>query len=254
APIWSWQDNIFLKPGNEFGEEVREKFEGLPSSEAGWAEYAPPYDQMIIEASKDPKKTSIGWMTRIKPLFLNSGRILLPLYSDGFNFSLMAISDDDGETWIPSLPLVGRGPIQPALAQKKNGEIMAILRDSGDAPGRLHKSFSQDEGMSWSASKKTNIPNTASVELLVLDDGKWVFVGNDVDDGRYRLSLFISDDEGTTWRGKAYLENEKKGFGSFSYPSLVQAPDGMVHITYSYHLEEGGKSIKHIIINPNNFF
>ena len=253
APIWSWQDNILLKPGEEFHQEVAKRFEQLPENNSGWSEYAPQYDQMIIEASKDSKKSSIGWMTRIKPVVLTSGRILLPLYSDGFNFSMMAISDDDGATWFPSKPLVGRGPIQPALGQRENGEIMAIMRDSGDAPTRIHKSYSQDEGMTWSASEKTSIPNTASVELLVLDNGTWLFLGNDIDDGRYRISLYISDDEGQTWRGKIYLEDEKKDVGGFSYPSLIQDIDGMVHITYSYHLNEKGKSIKYLKIDPKNF-
>lgn len=253
APIWSWQDNILLKPGEEFYQEVAKRFEELPENNAGWSEYAPQYDQLIIEASKDSKKSSIGWMTRIKPIVVNSGRILLPLYSDGFNFSMMAISDDDGATWFPSKPLVGRGPIQPALGQRESGEIMAIMRDSGDAPTRIHKSYSQDDGMTWSASEKTSIPNTASVELLVLDNGTWLFLGNDIDDGRYRISLYISDDEGQTWRGKIYLEDEKKEVGGFSYPSMIQDTDGMIHITYSCHLDEKGKSIKYLKIDPKNF-
>ncbi|SHN24778.1 Predicted neuraminidase (sialidase) [Cyclobacterium lianum] len=254
APIWNWQDNILLKPGSEFHEEVVSKFSELPENNSGWAEYAPKYDDMIIEASKDSKKTSIGWMTRIKPLVLQSGRMLLPLYSDGFNLSMVAISDDDGATWTPSLPIVGRGPIQPALAQREDGEIMALMRDSGDAPNRLQRSFSTDEGMTWSAAEKSSIPNTASVELLTLDNGLWVFLGNDVDDGRYKLSMYVSDDEGRTWRGKIYLEDEKKGFGGFSYPSLIQDVDGIIHATYSYHLENGDKSIKYVKIDPNNFF
>lgn len=254
APIWGWQDNILLKPGEEFHEEVVKKFQDLPENTSGWSEYAPKYDDMILEASKDSKKTSIGWMTRIKPLVLQSGRLLLPLYSDGFNFSLVAISDDDGVTWTPSLPIVGRGPIQPALAQRKDGEIMALMRDSGDAPNRLQRSFSTDEGLTWSAAEKSTIPNTASVELLELDNGLWVFLGNDVDDGRYKLSMYISDDEGRTWRGKIYLEDEKKDVGRFSYPSLIQDVDGKIHATYSYHLNNGDKAIKYVKIDPNNFF
>ena len=73
APIWNWQDNILLKPNDSFATEVEAKFKKLPSNNAGWAGYAPKYDQMIIEASKDTKKRSIGWMTRIKPwLFLTT--------------------------------------------------------------------------------------------------------------------------------------------------------------------------------------
>ena len=251
APRWQWQDNILLKPDNSFPEEIAGKFKDLPELNAGWAEYAPPYDRLIVEASKDPAKRSTGWMSRIKPLILQDGKILLPLYSDGFNLSLLAISEDHGTSWLPSLPIVGRGPIQPALARKKNGDIIALMRDSGDAPGRVQKSVSKDGGASWSAARKTEIPNTASVELLVLANGHWAFLGNDVDDGRYRLALYLSEDEGETWKWKVYLEDRKKVEGRFSYPSLIQSPDGLLHMTYSYHLNDKEKSIKYISLDPD---
>ena len=250
SPIWEWQDNIFLKPDNKFVTEVEKKFKEMPDSQAGWASYAPKYDDMIKEASKDLLKRSLGWMTRIPPITLQSGRILLPLYSDGLNFSIVAISDDDGTTWRPSLPIVGRGPIQPALAVKRNGDIVAYMRDSGDAPARVHKSISTDNGESWSLSQKTDIPNEASVEILVLNDGKWIFLGNDINDGRYKLSLFISDDEGATWKWKDLVEYQADKNGSFSYPCLIQTKDGMLNITYSYRVAEDKKSIKHVVIDP----
>jgi predicted neuraminidase len=204
-----------------------------------------------VEASKDATKTSTGWMTRIKPLQPGNGKILLPLYSDGFNLSLIAISEDDGATWKASLPIVGRGPIQPALAQKKNGDIVALMRDRGDSPSRVHKSVSTDGGESWSATVKTDIPNTASVELLRLRDGKWGFVGNDADDGRYRLSLYISEDEGETWKWKVRLEDHQKGDGSsYSYPCLLQDEKGLLHITYSSRTSETEKSIKYVVVDP----
>ncbi|QGY47292.1 exo-alpha-sialidase [Maribellus comscasis] len=251
APVWEWQDNILLKPGEEFESEVEEKYAEMPELEHGWAGYAPLYDNLIIEASKNKVNRSIGWMTRIKPLILESGRIILPLYSDGYNFSICAISDDDGETWRPSKPIVGRGPIQPALALKTNGDIVAFMRDSGDAPARVHKSISKDKGESWTYSVKTDIPNTASVEILVLKDGRWAFVGNDIDDGRYRVVLMLSDDQGETWKWKEYLENDsKQGGGSYSYPGLIQTQDGLLHITYSSRTSETEKSIKYLVVNP----
>ncbi|MCC5930724.1 MAG: exo-alpha-sialidase [Cyclobacteriaceae bacterium] len=249
APLWEWQDNILLKPNDNFADITKEKFSELPENNSGWAEYAPLYDDMIIEASKDAKKRSIGWMTRIKPLLINNNKIVLPLYSDGFNFSLMALSDDDGETWHPGNPLVGRGPIQPALALKKDGSITAMLRDSGDPPNRVHISYSQDNGMNWSASEKTNFPNTASVELLVLKDGRWLLVANDVEYSRHKISMYISENEGKDWKLHSNLENNPEG--SFSYPSIIQAENGLIHCSYSYHLKNGTKTIKHVVINPN---
>jgi predicted neuraminidase len=250
APVWNWQDDILLKPDDGFAKEVENKFRTLPARKDGWAGYAPRYDDMIIEASRDLSKRSFGWMTRIQPVILKSGRILLPLYSDGLNMSMMAISDDDGQTWRPSLPVVGRGPIQPALAVRKNGDIVALMRDSGNEPTRVQQSISTDDGESWTLAQKTNIPNTASVELYKLKNGKWAFVGNDIDDGRYRLSLFISDDEGATWKWKTELEEKEKGEGSFSYPGMVQTTDGLLHITYSYHESDSRKSIKYRTIDP----
>ncbi|MEI8112468.1 MAG: sialidase family protein [Bacteroidia bacterium] len=250
APDWNWQDNILLKPDDNFSKEVEKRFKEMPESQAGWAGYAPQYDDMIKEASKDVLKRSIGWMTRIHPIMLESGRILLPLYSDGLNFSMVAISDDDGTTWRPSLPIVGRGPIQPALAVKKNGDIVAYMRDSGDAPTRVHRSVSTDKGESWSASQKTEIPNEASVEICVLKDEKWAFVGNDINDGRYQLSIFISDDEGSTWKWKDKIEFEPDHNGSFSYPCLIQTSDGLLNISYSYSKGEKNESIKHVVIDP----
>ena len=250
APVWNWQDNILLKPDEGFAEEVAARLKELPRLTAGWAEYAPSYDKLIIAASNDPAKRGTGWMTRIKPLLLEEGKILLPLYSDGFNLSLVAISEDHGTSWLPSRPIVGRGPIQPALAQKKNGDIVALMRDSGDAPTRVQKSISKDQGQSWAVAEKTDIPNTASVELLVLQNGHWAFLGNDIDDGRHRMALYISDDEGDSWKWKVNLEDREKDAGRFSYPSLIQTPDGMLHLTYSYHLDGNRKSIKYISLDP----
>ncbi|KAA0991013.1 sialidase family protein [Dyadobacter aurulentus] len=249
APVWEWQDNILLKPDNRFAQEVEKKLKSLPESKIGWAGYAPKYDEMIAEASKDAPKRSIGWMTRIKPLLLENGKIILPLYSDGFNFSITAISDDDGATWRPGLPIVGRGPIQPAIVKKKNGNLVAYMRDSGDEPTRVHVSESADNGESWKATEKTDIPNTASVELFVLKDGRWAFLGNDIDDGRYELSLRISDDEGKSW-SRGWIENDRTKEGGYSYPSLIQTPDGMLHMTYSHHPKKGKKSIKYVVVDP----
>jgi predicted neuraminidase len=164
--------------------------------------------------------------------------------------SLVAISDDDGATWRASLPIVGRGNVQPALVQKKNGNIVAFMRDNGDDPPRVQVSESADNGESWSAAQKTSIPNTASVELIVMKDGRWAFVGCDEDDGRYRLSLYLSDDEGASWKWKRTLENEPKGKGSFSYPCLIQSADGLLRISYSYSYNNSGEAIKYVVADP----
>lgn len=251
APKWSWQDDIFFKPDDRFATETAARFKELPGSMAGWSGFAPEYDQQIIAASKDPQKRGIGWMPRIKPLQLANGRILLPLYSDGYNFSLMGISDDQGETWKPSLPLIGRGNVQPALVQKKDGTIVAYQRDNGDEPGRVQVNESRDSGLTWTAAKKTDIANPgSSVEALVMKDGRWVMVLNDTEQGRHRLSIFVSKDEGATWPVKKVLVESEKGKGSFSYPALIQTADGVLRLTFSWNREGQGETIGYIAIDP----
>lgn len=250
APVWNWQDNLLLAPGDSFATETATKFRQLPPVSRAAGSYAPSYDEMVVTAARDLAKRSTGWMTRIKPLVLSGGRILLPLYSDGFNLSIVALSDDDGATWRPSLPIVGRGNVQPALVQKKNGHIFALMRDNGDAPARVQYSESDDGGYSWSAAEKTIIPNEASVELIAMNDGRWAYLGNDEDDGRYRLSLYLSGDEGKTWEWKRTVENAANNKGRFSYPCLIQTKDGMLRMTYSYSTGGGTEAIKYVVVDP----
>ena len=252
APTWAWQDDIFFKPDDRFSSETAARFKELPGSPAGWSGFAPEYDGQIINASRDPQKRGIGWMPRIKPLQLSNGRILLPLYSDGYNFSLIGISDDEGDTWKPSLPLVGRGNVQPALVQKKDGTIVAYQRDNGDEPGRVQVNESRDTGMTWTAAKKTTLPNPgSSVEALVLKDGRWVLVCNDTEEGRHRLSILVSNDEGANWPVKKTLVEVEKGKGSFSYPALIQTGNGLLRLTYSWTKEGQGETIAYTEIEPN---
>jgi predicted neuraminidase len=248
-PPWNWQDVIVLKPGEAFATAVEEKFKEGHFEEPAWAEYAPPYERMIVDAAKDAYKRQTGWMTRIHPLVLPSGRILLPLYSDGFNLSLSAISDDDGATWRASGPIVGIGPTQPTLLRKKDGSLVAYLRDSGNPPGRVQISTSQDDGDSWSLSQDTDIPNPdSSLEVIPLAGGAWVMVFNDTEDGRYRLTAALSDDEGATWKWRRSIESQDPGGDSFAYPSVIQTADGLIHATYSFASKEG-ECIRYCVFN-----
>jgi len=77
-------------------------------------------------------------------------------------------------------------------------------------------------------------------------------VYNDTEKGRHSLAVSISEDEGRTWRWTRHLEHDPKGAGRFHYPSVIQAKDGSIHVTYSIFVPSGGterKSIKHAQFN-----
>jgi len=73
------------------------------------------------------------------------------------------------------------------------------------------------------------------------------------------LAVQISDDEGRTWKWKRHLEFDEPGpeAGSFHYPSIIQAKDGTLHASYSYHFKvlpgdantKAAKTIKHAHFN-----
>ena len=250
-PDWNWQDNIILKPGEKFSENIQRAFEKY-IDEPMWAEYALPYSKLIIKAAKNPEKRQKGWMTRIHPLLLESGRILLPLYSDGYNVSLIAISDNNGKSWKASSPIVGLGPIQPSLVKKKNGHIIAYMRDSGTDPKRVLISISKDNGETWSFARDTKIPNpSSSIEVLQLKNGNWIMACNDTESGRNQMAILLSFNEGKSWEIKKYIGKYEQNSGiTFAYPSLIQSTDGMIHLTYSLNNNEG-KTIQHTTFNED---
>jgi predicted neuraminidase len=199
----------------------------------------------------------MGWQTQNKPTILDGRRIILPLYSDGFGFSLMAITDDWGQTWSFSGPLVGAGNIQPAIARKRNGTLVAYMRDNGPPPKRLHVSESTDRGMTWSPVRYSNIPNPGSgADIVVLRNGNWVLIYNDLESGRHSLAVSLSTDEGATWAYTRHLERDDRDPEIATrghYPAIVQGADGSLHITYSlFHLDRRAqphKTIKYVRLN-----
>lgn len=240
-PKWEFADNILLIPQrmNERTKEVLGKDLNGPPAVAKWAE-------KMIALSANKYASRMGWFSRTHPLQLPSGRILVPLYSDGYSFGLMAISDDKGVTWKASEPIVGYGNIQPTVVRKNSGELVAYMRDNGPPPKRVHVSTSKDDGVTWTSAADSEIPNPGtSLEVVRLKDGRWVMVYNDLEKGRNSLAVALSDDEGATWKWKRNLD---KGEGQYHYPSVIQAKDGSIHATYSI-FEKAGKSIKHAQFN-----
>ncbi|MBX3177016.1 MAG: exo-alpha-sialidase [Candidatus Hydrogenedentes bacterium] len=240
APVWNWQDIILLKPGQDFAADLKAGFRELAHPEPMWAEYAHAYTDMLVDNASDPIKTDIGWMTRTPVLTLKSGRILIPLYSDGFNVSLAAYSDDGGESWAASKPIVGLGNIQPAIVERNDGTLVAYMRDNGVEPKRIIEASSPDQGVTWTVGTDMEFPNSgASVSACDMGDGRWVLVYNDAERGRHNLAIALSEDEGRTWPHKRMLQDSPDQSRSFGYPTVMKGSDGNVHLSYSYKGPEG---------------
>jgi predicted neuraminidase len=240
APKWDWQGNILLKPLDfeavmlrEF--EVWKKSLGQPLPEKLADEY-------VKKKVGDKLLSRLGWQPRCKPTVLKSGRILLPLYSDTYSAGLMAISDDEGKTWTASKPLAGFGSIQPAVVERKDGTLVAYMRENGVFK-KIRVSESKDAGLTWDTVHSLELPNPGSgLDAVRLANGHFAIIYNDTVKGRSSLAVSISDDEGSTWKWTRHLE--KHDAGSYHYPAIIQSRDGMLHAAYSYFVKDG-KSMKH---------
>ena len=77
----------------------------------------------------------------------------------------------------------------------------------------------------------TDLPNpSAGIDALALRDGRFLLVYNPTTRGRRRLAVAVSGD-GQTWRLGVTLEDAQDG--EYSYPAMIQAADGLVHVTYT---------------------
>ncbi|MEX2186368.1 MAG: sialidase family protein [Pirellulales bacterium] len=190
-----------------------------------------------------------------KPVQLTSGTVLAGSSTehDGWRIHLER-STDGGKTFslvgpIDSERYDGKalGAIQPTILQWPGGSIQILCRSQ---QGRIVESRSADDGRTWSPLAKTALPNPNSgIDAVMLADGRALLVYNHTTSlklsrprGREMINVATSSD-GKAWRPAVMLENEP---GEFSYPAVIQSPDGLVHVTYTHQRTR----VKHVVIDP----
>jgi predicted neuraminidase len=107
----------------------------------------------------------------------------------------------------------------------------------------IGESWSQDGGRTWSPIKATTLPNpSAGIDAVRLSDGRFLLIYNPTETSRGKLDIAVSAD-GKSWKRAIVLEDSS---GEYSYPAMIQARDGRVHVTYTWRREK----IKHVVIDP----
>ncbi len=245
-PQWEREGLVLLKP-DDFSAEANRELDALLQKIG--PRLSAEQKAEIEEARKrlsDKLYQRLGWQPRCKPVILPSGRILLPLYTDTFSISIMAISDDQGQSWFASRPLIGFGNIQPTILRRADGTLVAYMRENGFQE-KIRMAESSDDGLTWGQVGVCELPNPgAGVDGTNLANGQWLLVYNDTTQGRHSLAVSLSDDEGRTWKWTRHLE--RADAGAYHYPAVIQGRDGTIHVVYSYFVD-GGKSMKHAAFN-----
>jgi predicted neuraminidase len=154
-------------------------------------------------------------------------------------------STDDGASWTLVRPPQPDGTaieaIQPSILVHEAGRLQAVGRSRAD---RVFETWSDDGGKTWSALALSVLPNpSAGTDAVTLRDGRHLIVYNHTPKGRTPLNVAVSRD-GRIWEAALVLENEP---GEYSYPAVIQTPDGLVHITYTWKRLR----IKHVVVDPS---
>ena len=169
---------------------------------------------------------------RAKPLVLPNGVIVSGTSVESYKSWAAWIerSTDNGKTWTrhgPIVPPTG-GIIQPTIVSMGGKRLRFLARST---MGRICVSDSADEGITWTPARPIDLPNpSAGIDAVRLKDGRYVMIYNHTERGRTPLNLAVSADA-EHWTRFHDLENEP---GEYSYPAMVQASDGSLHITYTW--------------------
>lgn len=190
-----------------------------------------------------------------KPTILSTGEWLLPVslnpkgYGpfegafrelDPFRGANLFISSDEGATWTRhgSVTFPNATWDEHMTVERKDGSLWMLARTTTG----LMQSTSTDRGRTWAEPFETPIRHpVARFHLRRLASGRILLVkhGETVDthEGRSKLTAWLSEDEGATWKGGLMLD-ERKGI---SYPDGFQAPDGSIYISYDRNRATDGE-------------
>jgi predicted neuraminidase len=184
-----------------------------------------------------------------KPVRLASGAIVSPSSTESAERPSrwrvhFEVSADGGKTWSVVRPPESEGEridaIQPAVLVHARSRLQAVGRTRS---GRIFETWSEDEGRTWTPLALLALPNPdAGVDAVTLRDGRHLLVYNHTGKGRTPLNVAVSRN-GRDWIPALVLEREP---GEYSYPAVIQAADGRVHITYTWRRQR----IKHVVIDP----
>lgn len=161
-------------------------------------------------------------------------------------------SKDNGKTWTKSAAINDgkiMSAIQPSILNYKDGQLQVLCRSKNRT---INESWSTDGGKTWNAMTASALPNNNSgTDAVTLKDGRQLLVYNHVKPAenlpngkgaRTPLNVAISND-GKKWFAVALLEDSP--ISQYSYPSVIQTKDGLVHIVYTWRREK----IKHVVID-----
>lgn len=168
-----------------------------------------------------------------KPELLKDGTILYPTSfetSEKWDIYVETSTQDLTDWRKIEIDNNGFNAIQPTVLFHEDGKIQMLCRSKEK---KIVETWSADQGKSWSPVTATELLNNNSgIDAVSLKNGLHLLICNPIEKGRNKLVVLVSAD-GKSWKEMVVLENAPEG--EFSYPAIIEAKDGTIHITYTYN-------------------
>lgn len=174
-----------------------------------------------------------------KTVVLSDGSLMHPssFETNGVWTTHMEFTDSNLKNWKKVKVTGPFQSIQPTLLFHGREKLQVLTRTQ---EGVIATAWSDDNGKTWTELNSSGlVHNDSGIDGVTLKSGYHLLVCNPIPKGRNKLSLLGSID-GKTWEELLVLEDEPSG--EFSYPAIIQAEDGTVHISYTYQR----KKIKYV--------
>lgn len=196
---------------------------------------------------------------RAKPVLMEDGSLLAGSSTehDGWVVHMERLKKPEGEVDMWSLDYLGSpdswdlvmglndaeefSAIQPTILVHSPERLQIMCRSTQDV---ISTAWSEDGGATWGPMQASELPNpSAGIDAVNLADGRFLLIYNPTTQGRHQLALAVSDD-GESWEQVALLEDSE---GEYSYPAMIQADDGSIHVTYTWRREK----VKYVVVDAN---
>lgn len=184
---------------------------------------------------------NLSTLVKSPATYFADGRLGLPAYHEWVGRFGEFLRIDSGQVIDKRRMSSGRSAIQPLLFVNNPQDAVAFFRQTRSAglAKQIPVSKTGNAGQSWDVMPDLPIANpNSAIAGVVLGNGTRLMALNDIDYGRHRLVLMMSDANGEHWQVLETLEDDEATDPvhrkEFSYPYLVSVDGNDAHLVYTW--------------------